>query len=44
MPVFNEADCICVHDATVHDDGFGCTEPECNCLARWHLEHDGRAW
>jgi hypothetical protein len=44
MPTFNEADCTCEHDATAHDDGFGCTEPECPCLAQWHFEYGGGAW
>lgn len=35
---FSDHECTCDHDSSVHDDGFGCTEPECPCLAGFHIE------
>jgi hypothetical protein len=35
---FQDELCECEHPATVHDDGFGCTEPGCPCLAQWELD------
>lgn len=32
---FQRIYCICEHPDSAHDDGFGCTEPECECLAQW---------
>lgn len=37
MPRFRDEDCTCDHPAYVHDDGFGCTEEGCTCLADWCL-------
>jgi len=34
-PEFDEHLCVCEHGPTVHDDGFGCTEPDCMCMAQW---------
>ena len=36
--VFEDEACTCDHMSYVHDDGFGCTEPGCECLAGWRLE------
>ena len=32
---FQEEACSCAHAQLAHDDGFGCTEPECPCIAQW---------
>ena len=34
-PEFDQAACTCYHPPSAHDDGFGCTIPECDCLAGW---------
>jgi len=36
-PYFDHGDCICDHDPSEHDDGFGCMVPDCSCLAGWSL-------
>jgi hypothetical protein len=30
--------CTCDHPESWHDDGFGCTEQDCECLASWTIE------
>ena len=36
--VFDAQDCICTHFPSAHDDGFGCTEQGCACLAGWSFD------
>ena len=35
MIEFEEHLCTCDHSSSVHDDGFGCTQIGCDCLAGW---------
>jgi hypothetical protein len=37
MIEFEEERCECYHPPEAHDDGFGCTEEGCPCLAQWRL-------
>lgn len=32
---FDDAACTCEHGHWAHDDGFGCTERDCPCIAGW---------
>jgi hypothetical protein len=36
--MFDAHECTCEHPPTAHDDGFGCTERGCECLAGWRLD------
>jgi len=36
--IFEDWRCECQHPPSAHDDGFGCTEPGCPCLAGWRFE------
>ena len=36
--VFGDFECTCEHDPGAHDDGFGCTDPECPCVAMWYWD------
>jgi hypothetical protein len=33
--IFEDWRCECAHSPHSHDDGFGCMEPGCPCLAQW---------
>ena len=36
--VFDAQECSCMHPPSAHDDGFGCTEQGCPCLAGWSFD------
>lgn len=38
--VFDDHLCACPHPPGSHDDGFGCTEEPCPCLAGWSTGQD----
>jgi hypothetical protein len=38
--VFDDHECTCEHPPSAHDDGFGCTERGCDCLAGWSFGAD----